>query len=171
MDDFLVCFNWVMDSEDPLRRYKAVPDAPPGAFVISGINSAKFPEDFARITELPPAERPAAVEAFYRDKFWNQWLAELLSIDVKKRVMDACFNQGPGTGVRLLQEAVNETQKSLIETDGEWGPITLAAANACGSGALVAAFCAAREELYRRIAAANPALEADLPGWLARARK
>ena len=154
-----------------MRRYKAVPDEPPGAFVISGINSAAFPEDFARITDLPMEQRPTAVEAFYRKYFWNEWLPSLTSTEVKKRVMDSCFNQGEGTGVRILQEAVNETQKSLIETDGHWGPITLSAANACEPGALVAAFCAAREAVYEKLAQANPGLRACLPGWMARARK
>ena len=49
MSDFSVCFEWMMDNEDARRAYAQVPDAPPGAFAISGINSAAFPIDFADI--------------------------------------------------------------------------------------------------------------------------
>lgn len=171
MADFQVAFNWVMDNEDAQRQYLVCADAPPGAHAISGINSEAFPEDFARIAALAQVNRPAAVEAFYREHFWNQWLAALESDEVAKRVMDCSFNQGGGTGVRLLQEAVNLVRHSLIETDGLWGPVTLAAANACDETELTNAFRGLRTAAYKDLAAARPSLARYLPGWLARAGK
>ena len=38
MASFNVCYNWMMDSEDPAREYEIVPDC--GGYAISGINSA-----------------------------------------------------------------------------------------------------------------------------------
>lgn len=171
MADFQVAFNWVMDSEDAPRHYLLAPDAPPGAFAISGINSAAFPDDFERVKAAPQAERPALVEAFYRAKFWDAWMEQLVSDEVAKRVTDARFNQGRGTGARLLQEAVNETGKTLLDCDGELGPETVSAANRCNERQLVAAFKAVRCQKYRDLADANPALMKYLPAWLARAQK
>jgi GNAT superfamily N-acetyltransferase len=170
MADFQVAFNWTMDSEDEERHYLVAPDAPPGAFAISGINSAAFPEDFERIKAAPQVERPALVEAFYRAHFWDAWMQQL-SDEVAKRVMDARFNQGQGTGVRILQHAVNEAAKTILDCDGLLGEQTITAANRSNQAELVATFKAARCQKYRDLADANPALMKYLPGWLARAQK
>ena len=45
MSIWTTAYNWMLDNEDAEREYKVVPDAPPGAFAISGINSAAFPPD------------------------------------------------------------------------------------------------------------------------------
>lgn len=151
MSSWGVCFNWILNNEDGSRQYKTVPDAPPGAFAISGINSASYPEEFARINAIPLAERGVAVEQFYQSEFWNHWYAQLVSDDVAKRVLDAAVNMGPGTAVRLLQDAAG------CEPDGAWGPNTVAAVNAAGEG-LVTLFKQTRLAHYQEIAKANPSL-------------
>ena len=50
MASFEVAFNWMMDNEDASRAYKTVPDT--GGMAISGINSAAYPSDFARINAI-----------------------------------------------------------------------------------------------------------------------
>lgn len=169
MADFPTCFAWVMTSEDPTYSYKATSDAPPGAFVISGINSKKFPIDFQTITAIPQANRGFAIRNFYEWNFWNKWLAQLQSNEVAKRVMDADVNEGPHSGVYGLQVAIEVVSGLPEAKDGVWGPITLEGANNCNPDMLAAAFRQARSDAYRELVKANPVLEKYLAGWLARA--
>lgn len=171
MVDFETSFNWTMDFEDPERQYKTVPDAPPGAHAISGINSAAFPSDFARIDALSIDQRPAAVESFYRLRFWSPWLEQFQSNELAKRVFDAEFNMGEGTGVKLLQTAVESVTGVSLVVDGLWGPATLRGANMCDPEALTEAFKTVRKQHYRDIVLKNPAKAKYLNGWLARAGK
>ena len=159
-----------MESEDPQRKYAEVPDAPPGAFAISGINSAAFPSDFAAIEAIPQAQRGPSIKRFYEVHFWNNWFSQLLSDDLAKRVFDAAVNMGAGTAIRLLQTAANALGGALT-VDGGWGTLTLTAANSANPAALIAAFIEAREDHYREIVRNNPADEKYLEEWLARAGK
>ena len=178
MASFDICYNWMMDNEDRAREYKVVPDAPPGAHAISGINSAAFPGEFEAIAALAQNERALAVEQFYERNFWNQWYAQLTSDEVAKRVFDASVNMGSVAAVRCLQEAVNTLIKQTaaarpyLVCDGEWGPKTVEFTNACtNSSAVVAAFQQARVAYYERLVAAKPALSIYLDTWKARALK
>lgn len=170
MADWDVCYNWVLDNEDAARAYAIVPDAPPGAHAISGINSAAYPLQFAKISALPPDQRGVEVENFYQAAFWNKWYAQLASDELAKRVFDVAVNMGPGTAVKLLQNAAG------CAADGCWGPATLAAVNAMGDF-LVVPFKTARLAHYQAIVKRNPALAHYLgtaanPGpWWARAIK
>ena len=119
MADFQVCYNWMMDNEDQGRQYKTVPDAPPGAFAISGINSSAFPTQFAKINALTLDQRGAVVEQFYQDTFWNKWFDQIASDELAERVFDSAVNMGPGTAVKLLQTAAG------CPADGVWGPQTV----------------------------------------------
>jgi lysozyme family protein len=165
MANFDVCFDFLMDNEDAPRAYKQVPDV--GGEAISGINSAVFPSEYNLIALIPQLQRGPTVESFYKSHFWNKWLAQLESDDVAKRVFDAAVNMGPGTAVKLLQQAVNETFPGggMVSEDGVWGPGTVAATNACGPTPLIAAFQRARCAHYEAIG--GPYLAA----WLARAIK
>ena len=174
MADFNTAFQWAMQFEDPLMACHQVPDAAPAGapepcYAISGINSGAWPSQFASIAALPQTQRAPAVEAFYQAAFWNSWLAQIASDDVAKRVFDFGVNAGSGTSVKTLQQAVNTLGGSLT-VDGGWGPMTLAATNAADPAALVQAFIAARVAHYEAIAAASPADQAYLKGWLARAQ-
>lgn len=170
MASFDVAFDWLMQSEDAARAYAVEPDAPPGAHAISGINSAAYPLQFAKISALPQDQRGVEVENFYRAAFWNKWYAQLASDELAKRVFDAAVNMGPGTAVKLLQNAAG------CAADGCWGPATLAAVNAMGDF-LVGPFKVVRLAHYQTIVKWNPGLAHYLgtesnPGpWWARAMK
>lgn len=170
MASFQIAFEWMMDNEDPQRKYAEDPDAPPGAFAISGINSAAFPSDFAAIALIHPAQRGPYIQNFYLLNFWTIWLDQLLSDDLAKRVFDAAVNMGAGTAVRMLQSAINALGGALT-VDGGWGTLTLTAANSANQAQLIAAFIEARENHYREIVQNNPADAKYLPEWLARAGK
>lgn len=166
---FQISYDFMLDNEDAGRRYATVPDT--GGFAISGINSAAYPADFARINAIQQGLRGQAVAAFYQQNFWNQWYGQIASDEVAKRVFDAAVNMGPGTACNLIQEAAG------AEVDGAWGSNTVAKINACDPVALVTAFKQDRLAHYQRIVAANPADEKylgteDQPGpWWIRSMK
>ncbi|MGB6742515.1 MAG: putative peptidoglycan-binding domain-containing protein [Terracidiphilus sp.] len=175
MADFVTAFQWMMQSEDSQLACAVVPDSTPAGatgpcYAISGINSGSFPADYAAIAALPQGSRLPAVQAFYQKQFWNNWLEQLVSDDVAKRVFDFAVNGGPGAAVKTLQRAVNALGGNLT-VDGGWGPMTLAAANAADQVALEQAFINARVAFYQEIAANNPSDAQFLHGWTARALK
>lgn len=168
MASFDIAFDWLMHDEDPNRRYTETIDNNGGG-VISGINSKSFPDDFERIKQIPQALRGNEVKEFYRVHFWNQWLGQLNSDEIAKRVVNMWVNGGPA--VRYLQQAIVEAGGNSITIDGAWGPHTVAEANACNEYQIVSAFKAERAQYYRDVVERNPAYEPDLKGWLARAER
>ncbi len=174
MANWITAYNWMMDNEDSGRACAEAPDAPPGAFAISGINSASFPADYAAIAAAPQANREPLVQQFYANHFWNEWYAQANADEVCKRVFDFAVNAGSSAAVRCLQQALNTLNGSdgaqLVE-DGGWGPITLDAVNAADPASLVSAFQAARLAYYQAIVARNPSDAQYLAAWTARAMK
>ena len=167
-------YNWMMDNEDAARACAQVPDAPPGAFAISGINSAAWPEEFAAIAALPQDQRVPLVQQFYENHFWNMWYAQLLPDDLCKRIFDFAVNAGSAASVRCLQQALNTLAGSgaaQLVDDSDWGPMTLDAANSADPVALVEAFQAERGAFHQAIVADNPSLAIYLAAWTARAQK
>lgn len=179
MADWVNAYNWMMDFEDAARACKEASDACPSGvagpcFAISGINSGAWPEEFAVLAALPQAQREPQVKQFYREHFWNNYYAQLVSDDLCKRVFDFAVNGGSGPSVRCLQQALNDLAGpagAQLVDDGDWGLMTLDAANAADSTALVAAFKAQRVAYYQAIAARKPSLAVYLPAWTARAEK
>lgn len=171
MADFQVAYAWMMDNEDSAREYAQVPDAPPGAYAISGINSHAFPDQFAVVAAIPQGYRGVYIRRFYQANFWNQWFGQLTSDELAKRVFDAAVNMGPGTAVTLLQKAVNSLNRGTASEDGVWGPLTILGCDACDLNALAVAFIAARCQHYRDIVVTNPADEKYLANWIVRASK
>jgi len=168
MANFDIAFEWMMHNEDPRGEYALVKDAPaPTGQAISGINSVAFPTEFAAVFAIPQQERLPAVRAFYLKNFWNRWFYQLDSDELAKRVFDTAVNMGPGTAVKLLQQALGPP----VARDGAWGPATLQAANSAAPDTLVAAFRRARICHYSIIAENNPADAKFLAGWEARASK
>jgi len=162
----------MLNNEDAAHSYAVVPDAPPGAHAISGINSSSFPSQFEAIQAIPQAQRGPSVQNFYLTQFWSKWFQQLTSDEVAKRVFDASVNMGPGTAVYLLQQAINDSSPAtVLNEDGLWGTKTVGAANACDPTSLVTAFKSARAFHYECIVKANPVDEKFLAGWLARSEK
>jgi lysozyme family protein len=174
MASFDVCYNWMLDQEDPRREYKIVPDAPQGAHAISGVNSAAFPDEYAAIASVEQSQRADLIKKFYLNHFWNKWLAQINSDEVCKRVFDFSVNAGSHAAVKCLQEAVNilaqETGMTEIKEDGCWGQNTVKSANTCGVS-LISAFQQTRVAHYEAIVDAKPELAHYLPQWMARALK
>ena len=165
MANFATALAWTLDNwEDPTHEYKITPDAPPGAFAIAGVNSVENPVAYHLIAATEQDERAPLVANFYQNAFWNQWLEQLTSDDLAKRVFDAAVNTGSVTANRILQKAAGCPQ------DGVLGAVTLNAVNRAGD-TLVLAFQNARADHYRAIVAAQPQDAKYLAGWLTRALK
>lgn len=164
---FEIAYDWMMDNEDAGRKYAQVPDAPPGAFAISGINSVSFPSDFSAISALAQSSRGPSIQRFYQVRFWSIWFQQLLSDDLSKRVFDAAVNMGSSEAVKLLQAALGAS----VAQDGAWGPVTLQAANSANPDVIVEAFKQVRITHYKAIVESNPADAKYLSEWLARASK
>jgi lysozyme family protein len=163
MADWKICFNWMLENEDMARAYAVVPDAPPGAHAVSGINSAAFPAQFAAIAALSQDQRGPAVEQFYRQEFWSKWFDALTSDELAKRVFDAAVNMGAGTAWRILQGALG------IHVDGLPGPLTVNEANSYADA--VQDFIAGRKAHYEAIIDAHPEDARYEDAWLDRAGK
>lgn len=131
--------------------------------VCAGINSLAYPRDFAFTASLNLADRPAAVAGFYQREFWNEWMNQL-SNPVAAYLLDSCVNQGPVTGVKILQRAVAFCDGEAMVYDGLLGTQTVSRANSCPPTTLRAAFQTEREDAYRQIGGPN------LTKWLERAK-
>lgn len=109
--------------------------------------------------------------ALYHAYFWAPLHAEDIADQMlANKVFDIAVNQGLGPSAKMLQQAVNDLQLggTLLQVDGVIGPKTVAAVNALPPSNLLTQFRALAEARYQEIAANNPALTGDLPGWLAR---
>lgn len=81
-----------------------------------GISHRSYPAlDIQALTE-------AEAVAIYRRDFWDAIHLDLLPAPVGVGMLDAACNHGPGTAVRLLQQALG------VAVDGQIGPVTASAA-------------------------------------------
>ena len=173
MASWNTAYNWMMDFEDPQRACEQVVVSGLGS-AISGINSNTWPEEFAAITATPQSERGPLVKEFYEEHFWNKWYAQLVSDELCNRIFDFAVNSGSGEAVCCLQQALNALAGSgaaQLVDDGEWGPLTVDAANTADATALTKAFQAQRVAHYQAITVADPGKMRYLTDWIARAEK
>lgn len=99
----------------------------------------------------------------YESEYWSKLnLDHLNSQDVANKVFDLAVNMGVVTAARFLQAACGVTEDGIV------GSLTIGRANAMDPVALLGSIRARAANRYREIAAANPTVSADLPGWLAR---
>ena len=73
----------------------------------------------------------AAVAPMYKSKYWNKIKGDDLPTGVDYVVFDAAVNSGAGRAAKWLQACVG------VEVDGDIGPKTLAAVNACEPNQLI----------------------------------
>lgn len=170
VSQFQPFLDYVLTWEDPERLYAATKDNN-GAGVISGVNQAAFPSQFALINSIFQPQRGPAISNFYQSEFWVPLqLGSIFSQDLANRVGDMAVNAGPGAGVKLLQATVNDLRAEMVLVeDGAMGPRTLTAVNALPEDAALVAYRQQRANYYREVAARKPQYAADLPGWLRRA--
>lgn len=102
-----------------------------------------------------------------RSAFWDPHSLDEFAQIPAVIIYDASVNCGMRTGLRFMQQALNRTASTRLDTDGIMGPKTRAALLAHGDAA---ADCAMhqREAYYNNIVAKNPSQKVFLKGWLNR---
>jgi lysozyme family protein len=104
----------------------------------------------------------AEVHSIYASDYWIPPRCDLLTSPLDLVQFDTAVNMGIGRAVRFLQSALG------CGVDGDFGPNTRRAVDACDPGSTLVAYCDAREAFYRRLAERKPALQKFLKGWLNR---
>jgi lysozyme family protein len=121
-----------------------------------GIDQASHPDvDIRNLTE------EQAKEIYYREYYLASG-ADKLPDGIAEIVFDMAVNNGKGRAIKILQEAVGAT------VDGGLGPETLGKVEAAPREETIAKMLAAREQLYRNLAANRPGNQKFLAGWLNR---
>lgn len=107
--------------------------------------------------------------ARYLTKWWqpNAWkeLPETVAI----KAFDLAVDIGPDQANQALQRAVRAASGRILAEDGDLGPVTIAACQACQEPVLLAAFKEALASHYRELVAVRPMQRKFLTGWLSRA--
>lgn len=108
-----------------------------------------------------------AARLIYFRKYWMP-LYEKLDQRVADKIFDTAVNQGPS-------EAHKEAQRSCtvlghpVDVDGDFGPDTCAAVNACDPLAFLGEYRKEELQVYQEIVQAHPEDEKFLKGWENRA--
>lgn len=103
----------------------------------------------------------AEVNAIYEQRYWRPARCESLRRKLDLVQFDTAVNMGTSRAVKILQTAVGAS------ADGQFGPATQKACDACDVGTALIKYCEVREGLYRRFAQA-PGQAKFLKGWLNR---
>lgn len=124
----------------------------------------------ATVEDIRQMPRAHAV-AIYRSHYWDQPGITMLPEAVQPVLFDMAVNLGPGTAVRLLQQALDDLGRP-VQVDGVIGKITSGTAARAvadlGAAAVVNAICARRHARYEEIIARDPSQACFRAGWLRR---
>lgn len=104
----------------------------------------------------------------FRAAFWDIHSLDDFAQAPATTIYDACVNHGEKTGLRLFQQAINNSSSSKLAVDGIMGPKTREAILAHGKEACQEAL-RLRIQRYHNIVARKPGQKCFLKGWLNRA--
>jgi len=99
------------------------------------------------------------VKAIYEADYWLPPRCNDLPSRLDLVQFDTAVNMGVGRAVRFLQAAVG------CRADGQFGAETSQAIAGCDTRTTLVAYCQSREDFYRRLVVAKPALQVFLAGW------
>ena len=139
--------------------------ADPGGATNKGVTQRVY-DDWRRRQGEPPRDvreiTDAEVHAIYEADYWMPPRCDLLGRQLDLVQFDTAVNMGVGRAVKFLQQAVG------CGVDGDFGPATQKAAEACDLGSTIIAYCDIREAFYRNLAQRRPQMQVFLKGWLNR---
>ncbi|RIA56749.1 glycoside hydrolase family 108 protein [Dichotomicrobium thermohalophilum] len=142
-ENFETALRHVLDFEG---GYVDHPDDPGGAtnLGITRATLARFKGRPVSKAEVRALEVETARE-IYRRFYWDPLRCDEMPAGIDLALFDGGVNQGTGRAARLLQSALK------VSVDGIIGPVTLRAAQAADSMALLNAFMARRMHAYGRL--------------------
>lgn len=148
----------------------------PGGATNKGITWTLFQACSSRLLGIVPTmtELQALTDqeagVLYKALFWDELRCdEWESQDLANICCDFAVNSGVNRAAKLLQSVVNQiSMGGHIAVDGVIGPGTMAALAAVNQANAYRLYRAQRIEQYQEIAAANPADEEFLAGWINR---
>ena len=112
MGDFSRCIDPILAEEGGLSNHPN----DPGGLTQYGISQRSYPTlDIAALTL-------ADAKALYQRDYWQPIHGDRLPAGLDLLMLDCAINQGTGTAIKLLQQALR------IKDDGLIGPMTLKAA-------------------------------------------
>ncbi len=184
MANFNKAFDFLMSNETYTRKSVVVShyeDPASGEISNWGVSLKwlKTIDPEATADTVRSLTREAACD-LYLVHWWKPYHLDMLDSDnLATKMLDICVNCGPGTGIKLLQQALNEPLENPADhlaVDGIIGPkvikvAKLDTATKMGEYGLLASLVSLLEAHYRDIVAKNPAQAKNLPTWLARAEK
>jgi lysozyme family protein len=139
--------------------------ADPGGATNRGVTQKVY-DLWRRRQDLTPRDvrllEEVELASIYEGDYWLPPRCDLLQRQLDLVQFDTAVNMGVGRAVKLLQASLG------CAVDGDFGPATRDAAQACDLGTAVVGYCQAREDFYRRLAAQRPKLAVFLKGWLNR---
>jgi lysozyme family protein len=178
MADFKQAFTNTLKFEDAALFGKVTVDA--GGRTRFGIAARFHPELPEEFFTGPAEEALAEAEKIEEAGYWTVMsLGEIHDQDVANKLFDMAVDMGVRQAGVMAQRAANGLLQDVahppsavtrLVEDGVLGAKTLAAVNILDPGAYVQALRDLSAELYRHIAAINPAQAVNLPGWLRRAK-
>lgn len=124
---------------------------------------------------MPAATALPLAEETYAEEYANPLLiAQIVDQGVATALLSFAINEegagDKGRAVKILQDSCRALGAS-IAADGEEGPATVAAVNACGPKMLLALYCENQIAHYNAIVAANPSQVKFIKGWVNRANE
>lgn len=111
----------------------------------------------------------AKASDLYKKYFWDVGgYSRINDQTAATKVFDCSVNMGSGRAHKLAQSAANACGKTL-KVDGDLGPMSVAAINACDPKQFVVQMCRVQREFYEDLIQAKPQLAVFRSGWLKRA--
>ena len=165
MDRFAACLAFTLREEGPPSN----DPGDPGGTTYFGCDQNSWVETLQRLpadacSRMPNHVRdltPALAAAVYRHAFWDFARCGELPAGLDLTVFDCTVNPGPTWGPRALQRALD------VDVDGDIGPLTMAAVQACKPADIIKSVWAQRCAWYR----SRAGFWDFGKGWLARANR
>jgi len=147
----------------------------PGGATNRGITLATF-QRYAQplLGEQPTLDAlraltPEQAGVIYRTAYWDKLDGDQIASQLLAEILFDFYVNAGTEAVLLLQRVLLQLGATGLATDGEMGPVTLAALQAADQAQVYAAYRQGRVDYYERLAQERPADDKFLKGWLARA--
>jgi len=115
------------------------------------------------------ALNPEQAGAIYKLEYWDKLDGDQIASQPLAEILFDFYVNAGTEAVLLLQRILLQLGATGLATDGEMGPVTLAALQAADQAQVYALYRQGRIDYYEQLAQERPVDEKFLQGWLARA--